>query len=188
MSYTFFVPTLLFSIPTSCVVFALALFLSLLSLTFRGQGSICYKLPSVQSVSHNRHLMEENFRSVLPRHGSGPEGEWREVSCLSAKPICPTFHIRTIIHPPTAKGRSNDQLRPLLTVWPSLALTALKRPSPTKRSLSCTMCSSCDTMQNKLFCAYWRSSGIVGKFLCLTDAHLSCIKQRSLKACSHHEW
>ncbi len=66
----------------SCVVFAMALLLSLLSLTFRGQGSICYKLPTVQSVSHNLHLMEENFRSVLPRHSSGPEGEWREVSCL----------------------------------------------------------------------------------------------------------
>jgi len=59
--------------------------------------------------------MEANFRSVLPRHSSGQRGSGERSVVFSAKPICPTFHIRTIIHPPTAKGRSNNQPRPLLT-------------------------------------------------------------------------
>lgn len=147
-----------------CVSFLMTLFFHLLSLTFRGQGSICYKLPCALSDSRNRHLMEANFRSVLPMQTTGQKGCGEGSVVFLPSPSVQHSTSGPSIHPPTAKGWAKIQLRPLLHAWPYFALTTLKCPSLTKHLLTRTMCSFCDIMQNKLSCAYWSSCGIVGKF------------------------
>lgn len=119
----------MFSLPISCFSFPMALFFPLLSLTFRGQGSICYKLPCAQSDSRNRHLMEANFRSVLPMHTTGQKGcEERSVVFLPS-PSVQHSTSGPSIHPPThSKGVEQPSAPPPAACVPLLGFDYAQMP------------------------------------------------------------